>query len=538
MGSLGIRPRVCVVGAGIAGMSACLKFVQGGVDTVCLEARDRIGGRMFTNERGYDMGCSWIHGVSLNPLVERCDASHWNLELIPTDLDSHFTLFKALSPSLIAKASSLPPATVYNPQLVERMKQVHYTALEEISQIGKQREENPSHPTATATATATVTASGGDQPIDRIYCQLVDFDNRPEDEKAVLQWFRVLDENINGGCFENLSLNSFHVYLEGEGHSMIKGGYGRLMDKVFQATVQNSRKETCRRNLSSGSFELRLNHVVTDIVVSTDPQAPPVRVSYSHRNGNGNGPSTYSEFFDHVLVAVPVGVLKRKSIHFSPPLSPAVHQRTIDAVGFGTVEKLFLEFDRNFWESQHSHFGVVPVDDTPAQHPTFFRSSNSSNSDDNDAARRSEREFLYFMDYSFMTGRPTLLVWMEFQRFSPMEASFLRSPQMIERILSLLRMLFPVAADARLVYSEVSSWGSDLFCGGSWSSLPVGCTRNHLLQMQNWHADRVLFAGEYMHECFISTVQGALLTGERQADKILDRLQDPRHRQQCLRSSL
>ena len=51
-------PRVIVIGAGMAGLSAANRLVKGGIhDVVVLEARDRIGGRMFTNrEYVYMMG--------------------------------------------------------------------------------------------------------------------------------------------------------------------------------------------------------------------------------------------------------------------------------------------------------------------------------------------------------------------------------------------------------------------------------------------------------------------------------------------------
>ncbi len=41
----------CVVGAGFAGLTAALRLKQAGRSVVLLDARDRIGGRTFTETR-------------------------------------------------------------------------------------------------------------------------------------------------------------------------------------------------------------------------------------------------------------------------------------------------------------------------------------------------------------------------------------------------------------------------------------------------------------------------------------------------------
>lgn len=45
------KPKVVVIGAGIAGLRAASVLQRHGVDPIVLEARDRIGGRIFTSRK-------------------------------------------------------------------------------------------------------------------------------------------------------------------------------------------------------------------------------------------------------------------------------------------------------------------------------------------------------------------------------------------------------------------------------------------------------------------------------------------------------
>jgi monoamine oxidase len=75
-----------VVGAGMAGLSAARSLADAGWPVRVIEARDRIGGRVYTNRDWgvpLEMGASWIHGTTDNPLVEL--AQRAQAQLVPTD---------------------------------------------------------------------------------------------------------------------------------------------------------------------------------------------------------------------------------------------------------------------------------------------------------------------------------------------------------------------------------------------------------------------------------------------------------------------
>lgn len=77
-----------VIGAGMAGAAAAHDLRAAGVDVTVLEARDRVGGRIWSNESWgvpVELGAAWIHGTGGNPLVPLARAA--GLGLVPTDYD-------------------------------------------------------------------------------------------------------------------------------------------------------------------------------------------------------------------------------------------------------------------------------------------------------------------------------------------------------------------------------------------------------------------------------------------------------------------
>ena len=91
--------RVVIVGAGIAGLAAAAELQAAGWnDVVLLEARDRIGGRIWTSRIGghpIDLGASWIHGDDGNPIAKI--AAENNIQTLPTDYDNKSVYFQELS---------------------------------------------------------------------------------------------------------------------------------------------------------------------------------------------------------------------------------------------------------------------------------------------------------------------------------------------------------------------------------------------------------------------------------------------------------
>ena len=66
-------PDVVIIGAGIAGITAARELAKSEISFTVVEARNRIGGRAYTESRifgvPYDHGCAWLHSADKNPLT-------------------------------------------------------------------------------------------------------------------------------------------------------------------------------------------------------------------------------------------------------------------------------------------------------------------------------------------------------------------------------------------------------------------------------------------------------------------------------------
>ena len=83
--------RIVIVGAGIAALAAADELqIRGFENVMLLEARDRVGGRIWTSSIGdgipVELGATWIHGIRGNPVHEIAESN--SIETAPSDYEN------------------------------------------------------------------------------------------------------------------------------------------------------------------------------------------------------------------------------------------------------------------------------------------------------------------------------------------------------------------------------------------------------------------------------------------------------------------
>lgn len=219
------------------------------------------------------------------------------------------------------------------------------------------------------------------------------------------------------------------------------------------------------------------------------------RVSAINYNGEKvivthNGLNTEA---DHVIVTVPLGVLKNNSISFSPSL-PTYKQTAIQKLGMNCVNKFLLQWNNTFWDDVQ-YISYTP--DTPDK-------------------------FNYFVNVNkFHPGSNALMTfaYADYAR----QTETMSDAQIIAEIMIHLRDVYGsnIPDPSHLLRTR---WASNENAFGAYSYTAVGSEMYHFEDLAEAIDDKVFFAGEHTEVDYFSTAHGAYLSGIREADKIIDLL--------------
>lgn len=194
---------------------------------------------------------------------------------------------------------------------------------------------------------------------------------------------------------------------------------------------------------------------------------------------------------DYVVLAVPLGVLKKGVIRFQP----ALPQRLVDSVrkiGMGLVNRVSLLFDRPFWDPKVQFYGFQTRE--MGQYPFHVnaRTYGSKN-----------------VLTTFALGSYAL----EHERLSNAEIQ--------ARVLDVLKIGFGSKLP-RPTKVLTTRWSQDPFTFGSYSYGALGSTFEDYKQFTHPVNDQLYFAGEHTISKYRATVHGAYLSGKRAAKQIME----------------
>jgi monoamine oxidase len=158
----------------------------------------------------------------------------------------------------------------------------------------------------------------------------------------------------------------------------------------------------------------------------------------------------------------------------------------------GLLNKTYLRFAEAFWPEEPEWLGYIPT-------------------------RKGEwAEWLNIYAY---TGQP-ILVGFNAGRYGR-QIEHLADAEIVSAAMKTLRTLYGAEIPDPEAWL-ITRWASDPFAWGSYSYLPPGATPAVRATLAEPVAERLFFAGEATAQDYPATVHGALLSGRRAAQQIID----------------
>ena len=569
------RYHIIILGAGISGLATALELFRQTerlgipIQITLVEGRARIGGRLWTDRDTFvqttsrsdapsvtepfpvDLGAGWIHGINMNPLadlarqvgvdfvtaseeVTMLDAGH-AVHIDAEKDDRAGKIFDQLLDLAVEdcwKSSGISTtAKDYEPDAKVQSAVRWYGSI--LRPPSEGADDWPTEPVRETPAPHRVSSDiSVDQAIGKVIRDIrtSQMANMHDQEKRMLRWNLKNVEYALGANVRDLSMRYWDIderhAFEGD-HVLLRQGYSTVIDYMLRELQKHG-----------DHFELVLEAPVVKVeyarktatipLISTQSMASMIELSDTCKvtTKSSERPEICGDF---VVCSLPLGVLKESvskntndGIVFDPPL-PFPKQDAIESVGFGLLNKIYIQFPTAFWRLP----GIV--DEDTAQ----FGNASSHNP-----------HFYMFFDMGKIMATdnhvdentPAILLTL----VSGHEAVLceqLDEHELLGDVLGTLRNLFQGTELPEPTAYQITQWGSDEFSRGSYTYLAPGCTDQDFLMLQspiNGNGDstlletaetyRVFFAGEHTTALHPSMAHGALLSGYRAANEVISNM--------------
>jgi len=324
-------PRIAIVGAGIAGLNAALTLQDAGLSCNIYEASDRIGGRMHSDTTTWADGMvsewcgEFIDGdhETLHQLIKRfglktVDLGRGRADRIMYFFNRYYGAeelardFQALAPLLQQQVQEAGFSTTHDHFTQTGFRLDHLSVYEWIEQYVE---------------------GGHDAPVGHLL-------------DAACSGFYGLNTN------EQSSLNL--VYMFGSRDLSGSSSTSRPMQGSSKIVGGNEQLPLAiARSLPEGCIHLR--HQLVALERKSDAS---LTLTFATAGG------TFEVHCDRAILALPFSILRRvdyRRAGFDPLKHVAIQE-----LGYGTISKLFLQFDRPYWYEDgpwpHRHLGFIITD--------------------------------------------------------------------------------------------------------------------------------------------------------------------------------
>lgn len=286
------RVDTIVVGAGVSGVTAARLLADAGRRVIVLEARDRVGGRTWTDRSGgrvTDLGASWIHGIVDSAVHAAAQAFGMPMREFTVggyQPDSRPIAYydpdgRRLSNAEAARfADDIRAVDALLPGIIDET--APDASYRDVTEIALARQ-------------------GWDR----------------ERTQRVREYVEHRSEEQYGAWIEDLAAHGLDDDLVEGDEVVFPEGYDRLTTAIAEG------------------LDIRLAHLVTEVTWSADG------VTVATDRG--------AFAADTAVVTVPTGVLRAGVIRFDPPL-PDQTAAVLERLPMNAFEKIFLRFTERFWD--------------------------------------------------------------------------------------------------------------------------------------------------------------------------------------------
>ncbi|XP_071492725.1 peroxisomal N(1)-acetyl-spermine/spermidine oxidase-like isoform X1 [Diadema antillarum] len=488
-------PRVVVVGAGMAGLAAAVELTRSRTcEVIVLEAMDSPGGRIQTikgfGERVVELGANWLHGTRGNPLYKL--AKKHNLlsqDKVSRALNDDSAIWFRYDDNGNEHYQTEDGESI-DPKVVRDVKRMYAEVQEEFDSIDPEA------------------LDPGESFRD---VMLREFTQRLEkiemhSKKLLDQYWVVFEFCCRMEC---LDLGSYDLH-----------------EVQFRSALQYEELEGFYyTTLGEEGYQGVISKLLEDIPESSILYNTPVaRIQYQTCGDNGKESVVVhaedGRTFEcsHVIVTSSVGFLKENlGTFFDPPL-PKDKLQVLRSLPFGTVNKIFLKYDKPFWTSEE--FGVQLMWREP---------STESSERDEEAEKAVFFRTLVGFDAEEKNS-DILLGWTYGKGAEFMET--LSDEELGKRCTSLLRQFLGDPTIPEPASVMCSRWHSNRYQRGSYAaffSLHSSCRNHDIMNAPVYSSSTegkqkvpiLCFAGEAFHKIYFSTTHGAFLSGRDQARALI-----------------
>lgn len=310
-----------VIGAGVAGLTAARLLARADRRVVVLEARDRVGGRVWTDRSGgtvTDLGASWIHGIAGSPVAAAADAFG----------------MRTLEFTVGGYQPDSRPIAYYGSDGRRLPDDAARRFADDIRSVDETLRE------------AVAGSAADDSYRDVTEMALARQGWHDERAERVREYLQHRTEEQYGAWIEDLAAHGLDDDSIDGDEVVFPDGYDRLPSHLAEG------------------LDVRLEHIVSRVTWSADG----VVVTTEHG----------SFAADSAVVTVPVGVLQSAEFVIDPPLPPP-HAGALSRLRMNAFEKIFLRFPAKFWDEGvyavrqqgpqsrrwHSWYDLTPLHGTP-----------------------------------------------------------------------------------------------------------------------------------------------------------------------------